>query len=165
MLNAPGRYELQYRVRFVEELGDGKDGRVLKTERGQAVKFIYDESVYRRELRAYHILRQRDIDEINGFQIPRLIRHDDALRAIEMTVVQAPFILDFASAYTSEEYARFGFSQDVLEEREAHWSDIFGDHWPAVQVLCAAFTRETELILLDLSLNNIKFGVGEAAGE
>jgi len=151
------QYELRYGERFVEELGDGKDGRVLKTETGRAVKFFHDESVYRRELRAYQILRQRDIDAINGFQIPRLIRSDDELRAIEMSIVQPPFVLDFASAYTREEYARFEFTQEVLDEREAHWAEIFGDRWPTVQSLCDAFMRETGLILLDLSLNNIKF--------
>ena len=56
-----------------------------------------------------------------------------------------------------EEYERLEFSQEVLDEREAHWAEIFGDHWPVVQSLRAAFTRETGLILLDLSLNNIKF--------
>jgi hypothetical protein len=157
MLETSAQYELQYSVRFIEKLGDGKDGRVLKTSEGQAVKFFNDESVYHRELRAYHILQQRNIEELNGFQIPRLIRHDDAFRAIEMTIVDAPFILDFASAYTVEEYAHLEFTQDVLDESEARWAEIFAEDWPQVQAICSAFTRETGLILLDLSRNNIKF--------
>jgi hypothetical protein len=151
------QYERQYHVRFADDLGDGKDGIVRKTEGGQAVKFFRDESVYFRELRAYQILRRRAIEEVAGFQVPQLIRHDDLLLAIEMTIVKPPFVLDFASAYTTEEYERLEFPQDVLDEREAHWAEIFGDHWPTVQSLRAAFTRETGLILLDLSLNNIKF--------
>jgi hypothetical protein len=157
MSDAPAQYELKYQVRLIDRLGDGKDGRVFQTEHGRAVKFFNDESIFRRELRAYQTLRQRDIDEINGFQIPRLIQHDHNLRALEMTIVQAPFILDFASSYTSEEYARLGFPEDVMDERESHWSEIFGEHWPEVTLLWEAFTRETGLILLDLSLNNIKF--------
>lgn len=98
-----------------------------------------------------------NIDEINGFQIPRLIRSDDLLRAIEMTIVNAPFVLDFASAYTIEENARFDFSEDVINERDAHWIEIFGDRWPVVQAVCNTFTEATGLILLDLSLSNIKF--------
>jgi hypothetical protein len=157
MSDASIQYELRYRIRFVGALGDGKDGQVLKANERQAVKFLHDESVYRRELRAYQILRQRDIDELNGFQIPRLIRNDDELRAIEMTIVQPPFLLDFASAYTQDEYERLAFTQEVLDEREVHWSELFGERWATVQELCDAFTRETGLILLDLSLNNIKF--------
>ena len=97
---------MRYNTRFVTALGDGKDGFVFETERKSAVKFLIDDTLYRRELRAYQILRQRDIDELNGFQIPRLIRQDEPLRAIEMTIVRPPFLLDFASAYTREEYAR-----------------------------------------------------------
>ena len=157
MIEPSVQYAARYSVRFTDDLGNGKDGRVLRTQYATAVKFFHDQTVYRRELRAYQILRDVGIDQINGFQIPRLIWHDDALRAIEMTVVQAPFVLDFASAYTTEEYERLEFSQEVLDERETHWAEIFGDRWPAVQLLRAAFTRETGLILLDLSLNNIKF--------
>jgi hypothetical protein len=66
MLEISAQYEVRYNVRFVEKLGDGKDGFILKTSEGQAVKFLSDESTYQRELRAYQILRQRDIDEIKG---------------------------------------------------------------------------------------------------
>jgi hypothetical protein len=157
MSDAPAQYEIKYGISLIDRLGDGKDGRVFQTEHGRAVKFFNDEAIFRRELRAYQILQQRDIDQINGFQIPRLIQHDDNLRALEMTIVQAPFVLDFASSYTSEEYARFGFPEDVMDERVLEWSEIFGEHWPEVISLLEAFTRETGLILLDLSLNNIKF--------
>jgi len=157
MLEKPQQYEAKYTLRFTDALGNGKDGRVLKTASARAVKFFDDATVYRRELRAYQILQQRDIDELNGFQIPRLLRYDDALMAIEMTIVSPPFLLDFASAYTQHEYDRFEFTQEVLDERLAHWSDIFADDWPTVQLTSEAFTNETGLILLDLSLNNIRF--------
>jgi hypothetical protein len=157
MSKESAEFESRHLTRFVENLGDGKDGLVLKSERGQAVKFFHDRDVYRRELRAYQILRERDIDEIKGFQVPRLIRSDDELRAIEMTIVQAPYLLDFAAAYTSTEYERLEFTQEVMEERETYWAEVFEERWPVVQELCSAFTRETGLILLDLSPNNIKF--------
>jgi hypothetical protein len=129
----------------------------LETQRRDAVKFFIDASVYRRELRAYQIVRQRGIDQINGFQIPSLVRYDDQLLAIEMTIVKPPFLLDFAAAYSLDEYGHFEFSQEVIDERESHWAEVFGDRWPQVQTLCNAFTRENGLILLDLSPNNIKF--------
>lgn len=151
------RYSQLYAVRFVDKLGNGKDGDVLKTSDGHAVKFLTENDAFQRELRAYQILRHSDMDQINGFQIPRLIRHDQPLRAIEMTIVDAPFILDFAAAYTQAECDRFDFSEDVILERQAYWAEIFGDRWPFVQQRCDAFTEATGLILLDLSLNNIKF--------
>jgi hypothetical protein len=74
-----------------------------------------------------------------------------------MTIVQAPFLLDFASAYTADEYERLEFTEEVLNERETYWSEIFEDRWTEVGLLCDTFARETGLILLDLSLNNIRF--------
>jgi hypothetical protein len=89
--------------------------------------------------------------------VPQLIRFDDELRAIEMSIVKPPFILDFASECTLEEYEHFDFPQEVLDERESHWCEIFEDRWPIARALCEELTRKTGLILLDLSLNNIKF--------
>jgi hypothetical protein len=150
-------YQSVYGVRFVDKLGEGKDGHVFKTEVSRAVKFFYDGDVYKRELRAYETLRELKVEAVNGFQVPLLIRSDDSLRALEMTIVQPPFVLDFASAYTEEEYAYLDFPQEVLDEREAHWAEAFGDRWPTVKALADAFTAATGLILLDLSVNNVKF--------
>lgn len=151
------QYELRHQTRLVDTLGDGKDGFIRKTAEGHAVKFFHDPDAYVRERRAYLILQQLSLDEVAGHQVPRLMRYDDDLLAIEMTIVTPPFLLDFAAAYTEEEFERFGFTTDVLEEREQHWSDVFGDRWPAVAELRYHFQRQTGLILLDLSLNNIKF--------
>jgi len=87
-MNSSEQYQQKNAVQFIDSLGDGKDGRVFKTSQGNAVKFFHDASIYRRELKAYQILRQRDIEQINGFQVPRLVRWDDSLLAIEMTTVQ-----------------------------------------------------------------------------
>jgi len=157
MADAATDYTARYGVGFIERLGNGKDGQVLKTADRRAVKLFSDESAYRRELRGYQILRARDIQDIGGFQVPQFIRNDDSLRAIEMTVVDAPFILDFAAAYTPEEYDRFEFTREVLEETEARWAENLGEHWPAAQEIVAEFRRLTGLILLDLTPNNIRF--------
>ena len=126
-------------MQFTDQLGDGKDRNVLKTLDRHAVKFLYRQDVFDREVWAYEILRDLHLEEIDGFQIPRMIRHDDGLRAIEMTIVQPPFIIDFASAYTEEEYEQFEFTEDVLGERENHWSEVFGDKWP---VCILPFSRD-----------------------
>lgn len=135
MVEITKEYEVHYNAKLLDRLGDGKDGLVLATAERHAVKFFHDELLFHRELRAYQILRRRDIQTLNGFQIPKLIRSDESFRAIEMTIVQPPFLLDFASAYTLQEYAHFGFSQEVLDEREAHWAEIFEDKWPIAREL------------------------------
>lgn len=151
------QFEIRYGVKLIDRLGDGKDGNVFKANSERAVKFLNSDELYRRELRAYQILRQRNIARINGFNIPRLARYDDPLRAIEMSIVQPPFLLDFASAYTIDEYNRFEFTEDVLAETETRHLEMFDERWPVVNDLCNAFTCETGLVLLDLSLNNVKF--------
>lgn len=156
-MNSPAFYEAKYNIRLTDRLGHGKDGFVFKSDQGNAIKFFNDEALYRRELRAYQILRHGAIAVINGFFIPELLHHDDPLRAIEMSIVQPPFLLDFAAAYTIDEFNRFEFTEDVLAETEAKLLEMFDDRWPIVNDLCNAFTRETGLILLDLSLNNVKF--------
>src|SRR4051812_9021330 len=117
MADPQREYELRYKTSFVESLGDGKDGFIRKTAGGHAVKFLHDPDSYARELRAYGILQHLNLDELAGHQVPRLIRNDDNLLAIEMTIVSPPFLLDFAAAYTNEEVERLGFSSEVLEER------------------------------------------------
>lgn len=74
-----------------------------------------------------------------------------------MSIVQPPFLLDFASAYTIDEYNRFEFTEEVIQELEAKHLEIFEDRWPIVEKLCNAFTMGTGLVLTDLSLNNMKF--------
>jgi hypothetical protein len=158
MANTPAdTYSEQYGVTFAEKLGEGKDGRVFNTTRDTAVKFCFDQETYARELRAYVLLTAKNIESIFGFQIPLLENFDDALLAIEMSVVTPPFLLDFAAAYTREEIERFAFTEDVIAEREAHWADIFGDRWPETSALRDEFERRTGFVLLDLNLNNIRF--------
>jgi hypothetical protein len=155
--NSASEYERKHRVSLIAKLGDGKDGIVLSSNRDTAVKLFYDVNVYNRELRAYRVLQAAEIDEINGHHVPRLLHSDDDLRAIEMTIVVPPFLLDFAAAYTEDEVERFAFSTDVTAERESHWEEIFGDRWGEVIDLTNAFFARTGLMLLDLSLNNVRF--------
>lgn len=150
-------YETRYGIRFeAVRLGDGKDGIVLVHHLSSAVKFLYDRDNYNRELRAYRALRDAGVDQILDHNVPRLIRNDDGLLAIEMTVVTPPFLLDFASAYTEEEVQWLGFTAEIWAEREAHWAEVFGDCWPDVAAIREAFLRTAGLHLLDLSPNNIR---------
>lgn len=158
MLNDSAKeFERKHRLHLIARLGDGKDGLVLSSDQDTAVKFFHSSDAYNRELRAYRALKKACVDEINSHQVPRLLSYDDELRAIEMTIVVPPFLLDFVEAYTEAEVERFAFDPDVMAERELHWSEIFADRWPGVIAMRDAFFNHTGLILLDLSLNNVRF--------
>ena len=157
MRDSAKEFASKYALQFSKRLGEGKDGVVLSTDRNTAVKFFNDADIYSRELHAYRVLKGENIDEICGHHIPQLRNFDDSLRAIEMTIVTPPFLLDFAAAYTEEEVEYFAFDDDVVAEREIHWAEVFGERWPDVVEMRRLFLERTGLVLLDLSLNNIRF--------
>jgi hypothetical protein len=152
-----GLFAQTYQVEFINRLGEGKDGEVFQTDCLTGVKFLHVLDHYNREVRAYRVLASLKIDNIAGQNVPRLVRCDDTLLAIEMSIVQPPFIVDFVSAYTDEEIEKLGFDEDVIAERQIFWQERFGDRWPKVMTICDQFHRLTGLTLLDLSHNNIRF--------
>jgi len=91
-------YSELYHVDFIDRLGEGKDGEVFQTNRFTGVKFLHDLEYYNREIRAYRVLAEIEVQEISGHKCPRLVFADDTFLAIEMTIVQPPFIVDFVSA-------------------------------------------------------------------
>ena len=81
----------------------------------------------------YETLARTGIKHIAGHAVPRFIRADDELLAVEMTIVDAPFLLDFVSAYPVD--AAPAFSDEVWQEWYAEKSEQFGDHWPQVELV------------------------------
>src|SRR5258708_7244360 len=98
-------YEAGYACRLYEALGSGKgqDGFVLRSNRGTAVKFFDSADRFCRELEVYHLLYDRGILSIAGHAVPLFVNADEDLRAIEMSIVERPFVLDFAGAKRPEE--------------------------------------------------------------
>jgi hypothetical protein len=88
-----------------------------------------------------------------GFNVPRLVGFDDTLRVLEMTIVERPFVLDFAGAYLD---ARPAFPEDVWEDWEAEKQDQFEGRWPEVRRVLDAF-EEFGVYLLDVTPGNIAF--------
>jgi hypothetical protein len=70
-----------------------------------------------------------------------------------MSVVKPPYVLDFASAYLD---ARPDFSPEVLADRAAENAELFGQRWPEVELIIAAFERYG-IYLVDVHPGNIKF--------
>lgn len=146
-------YVRKKRLRIVRELGWGMDGLVLMVEPKAAVKtFKYPEQ-YHRELNVYKRLHSKSVFQVLDFNIPRLIDHDDELKVIEMSVVNPPFVLDFASAYLDTPP---DFPDEIQEEWYRERRELFEDRWPVVRKILSEF-RKLGIYLTDVKPGNIEF--------
>lgn len=138
-------------------LGDGKDGTVFSTLRSPrgptALKALLRPDLYQRELACYLRLTEHGVDQVCGHNVPQLLGHDDELLVIEMTIVSRPYVLDFAGAWLDRPPE---FPAEVMDERAAHWAEVFEGRWPAVQGIIGQF-RRYGVYLLDPSPWNIAF--------
>ena len=102
------------RCRAIEAvpLGDGTDGCVWQTDRKTAIKVFERLHNFETELECYQLFQEKCIIEIHSYAIPRLI--DYQWIAIEMDIVQQPYILDFGKAYFKRQ--RPQFSAETIQE-------------------------------------------------
>lgn len=89
-----------------------------------------------------------------GFNVPVLVSHHDDISAIEMTVVQPPFILDFASARLDVEP---DFSDDVLAHHRERIEEFFGEQSTEVYALLNELAERHGVYMLDARPANIQF--------
>lgn len=82
-----------------------------------------------------------------------MIGFDDEMPAIEMTIVQPPFLLDFSSACLDEAP---DFPAGVLGEWRAEKQEQFAVRWPTVDLVLSEL-REYGIYLLDIHPGNITF--------
>ncbi len=139
-------------------LGTGTQGSVylvvdLSVRRRIAVKFHERETAYLRERDVYLRLYDLNIDEVCGHMVPQLIGYDDDLRAIEMTTVSPPFVLDFGGAYLDHPP---DYSDEVWEDWRQQKSEAFEDNWPAVEQILDEF-RDFGIHIADVNPGNIRF--------
>jgi hypothetical protein len=147
-------YCARHAIQIIKRLGAGKDGTVFQTSRRSAVKVHERSEGYISERDVYIRLRDREIDEICGLSVPILIRYDDDLRIIEMTIVNPPYILDFASAWLDKPP---DFPIEVLDEWHEQLRENFGDRFPDVMGLLEALGNDAGVYLLDIHTHNVKF--------
>jgi hypothetical protein len=139
-------------------LGFGIHGSVYSVVEGDrtnpsAVKVFNEREHFLREFEVYERLDQFSVKQICGFNVPEMLRADEELLAIQMTIVTRPFVLDFAGAYVD---ARPKFSEEIWAEWEAQKKDQYGDRWPLVcQVLDSL--AEMDIYMIDVSPTNIAF--------
>lgn len=151
-------YAARHRLQLAERLGFGIHGIIHVAEnksRGgkTAVKAHREREPYLRERAAYERLREAGVTHILGFNVPQLIRADDELCVIEMTIVMRPFALDFAGAYLDQPP---DFPDAIWTEWESEKRDQFDVRWPAVQHVLAAL-EELDIYMVDVSPSNIAF--------
>jgi hypothetical protein len=151
-------YASRHKLQLAERLGFGIHGIVHVAKNNKqpaktAIKAHSSAEPYFRELRVYQRLRQAAIREIKGFNVPELIRHDDHLRILEMTIVRRPFVLDFAGAYLDMPP---DFSKEVWDEWEIEKREQFGSRWPEVLNVLSAL-EDLGIHMIDVSPGNIRF--------
>lgn len=140
-------------------LGSGVHGSVFEadnqTENGRsAIKVHEREPDYRRERDVYSRLAAYQVTALRGCAVPEMLRHDDKLWVIEMTIVTKPFVLDFAGAFLDRPP---DFSDEVLADWRAEKQEQFGPRWANVQ----AILRDLEALgvfVTDVSPGNISWG-------
>ena len=151
-------YAAQHRLQLAERLGFGIHGIILVAEDNSkagktAIKAHHAVEPFLRERAAYERLREARVTEILGFHVPQLIRTDDPLLVIEMTIVTRPFVLDFAGAWLDVPPI---FPDETWADWEAEKRDQFDDRWPKVQAVLGAL-EDLDIHMVDVSPSNIAF--------
>jgi hypothetical protein len=141
-----------------QPLGFGVHGSVFsaedQSENGKTAIKVHQQSTdYIRERDAYLRLRDHGITAIRDCAIPQLIRYDDELLIIEMTVVTRPYVLDFGGAFLDQPP---GFSEEILAEWRAEKQEQFGKRWPEVQAILGIL-EGYGIFVVDVNANNISW--------
>jgi hypothetical protein len=140
-----------------QQLGYGVHGNVfaleIHTNAGpSAIKIHERERFYHRERDVYLRLADEGVTSISNCRVPRMLRHDDELWVIEMSIVKPPYVLDFAGAYLDEPP---DYSEDILAEWDAEKREQFGSQWPRVQAVLRALEKHG-VYLVDVNPGNIR---------
>ena len=158
MIQNARTYAARHQLCLAERLGFGIHGIVLVAENNTkggktAVKVHRAAEPFQRECAAYERLRDAGVSKILGFNVPQLIRIDDKLLVVEMTVVVRPFVLDFAGAHLG---VLPEFPEETWAEWEAEKREQFDICWPRVQAVLGEL-ETLEIHMLDVSPSNVAF--------
>ena len=151
-------YADRHRLQLAERLGFGIHGTVFVAENkskpgNTALKAHNSIEPYIRERKVYERLKSAGVNDIQGLSVPQLIGVDDELRIIEMSIVERPFLLDFAGAYLDVPPE---FSEEIWAAWEIEQQEQFEKRWPKVQAVLADL-EELDIHLIDISPSNIAF--------
>jgi hypothetical protein len=152
-------YADRYGLTVERELGAGVHGIVFsaghQTEGGRSAVKVHERGAdYARERDVYLRLRANGLTAVRGCNVPELVRFDDELWVIEMTVVTRPFVLDFAGAYLDTPP---DFPDEVLADWRAEKQEQFGPRWADVQAILRSL-EGSGVFLIDVNPGNVSFG-------
>lgn len=117
---------------FDNLLGTGQEGYIWKTTPSDSAIKVYDKlGNFEREIECYRILDEHNVAVIEGFNVPQLLGNDESLRVIEMTIVSAPYILDFGKAYVHQRPDCY--TPEQLAEADALSEELFEGNWTLVE--------------------------------
>jgi hypothetical protein len=141
-----------------EQLGYGVHGIVFaarcQTESGRIALKVHERAgSYSRERDVYLRLQEHAVTTIRGCNVPELLAFDDELWVVEMTLVDRPFVLDFAGAYLDHTP---DFSEEVLSDWRAEKQEQFGARWAEVQAILGALEGHG-VFLADVNPGNVSF--------
>lgn len=142
----------------------GKDGVVFQafTEYSEAcaIKVYRKPRLFYSELLVYGRLSEHQVTSIRGHAVPQLLGWDEELLLIQMSIVEPPFVLDFAGARLDEKVA---FDSHVTEWHTQRIYDLFEDNAPTVFGILDDLWRKYGIWHDDISVRNIRFeGMREA---
>ena len=132
-------------------LGGGYDGSVFATDRKSAIKVLLQRELYEHERDVYCRLQQLRVTEVAGCAVPELLTFDDELWIVEMSIVSAPYVLDFAGARLNRPQE---YPPEILREWRKEKRAQFGSDWKYVPRIVFAFEK-LGIYLADLSPRNI----------
>ncbi len=108
-----------------------------------AIKVYRRYSDFERERDVYFRLAEFEVTAVRGCQIPSMLAYDEELWAIEMSLVQPPYVLDFAGAYLDHAPT---FSDEVMDEWRAEKAEHFGKRWRDVLAVLEIFEHKYGII-------------------
>ena len=147
-------------LKLEDRLGYGSDGTVWQTSAKSALKILGRQKNYIDEVTAYRRLLAASIDEIHGLAVPKLLDSNDGLWAIEMSVVQPPFLLDFGKIYLDDPPPYWGDAQ-LMQNAQVDGRELFGKHWRKVVAALGILRQRFGIYYVDPRPGNINFGDDE----
>lgn len=129
------------------------------TTEDSVIKVHRNRLEFENELNSYRRLSGKNVDRLQGFQVPQLLDFDEPGWVLELTYVRPPYVLDFGRAQLGGPPSGFDpESEDWISEKRR----LYGDRWPEVARLLDAL-RHLGIHYTDVHKGNICFEAADQA--
>jgi hypothetical protein len=135
----------------LERLGWGIGGYVyLSPHPGRVVKVHHGPGL-QTEFEVYRRLRRLRLTRLYGLNVPRLLGFDAKLNLLEMDLVSAPYLLDFAGV----QFSPPDFSEDVMQHWHRGIEDAYGPN-AFIAYAVYEFLAKQGMYYMDFRVSNMK---------